>query len=221
MPSVIKPEASAGNHNILTLRHQSAPQPIINPQDVPIPKSFLFPSRGRLEWSHLHHLVRAAPYSCFAVRLAGITWCRIIISTAQRSLFTPVKKTPHLSDVMSRCCVFLEGRTPPSDVWHVTVLVPCDANSACVLATTNDRDSSHNIILLEHSLLPCKRSHTVTKIPDEGTHEKPGRWNAILNTVDGHRRVRLEVRFKFSSGNKMFPSWSRAPWIIPHDFNNT
>ena len=45
VPSVIKPEASTGNHSILTLRHQSALQqyrPIINPQDVPTLKSSPF-----------------------------------------------------------------------------------------------------------------------------------------------------------------------------------
>lgn len=42
-PSVIKPEASACDHSILTPRHQSAPlqyEPIINPQDVPTLQSF-------------------------------------------------------------------------------------------------------------------------------------------------------------------------------------
>lgn len=61
MPSVIKPEASACNHSILTLRHQSALQqykPIINPQDVPTPKSF--PSRPEADHNEatFSHLVR-------------------------------------------------------------------------------------------------------------------------------------------------------------------
>lgn len=57
LPSVIKPEASACNHSILTPRHQSALQqykPIINPQDVPTLKSFpSHPEADRSEWSHL------------------------------------------------------------------------------------------------------------------------------------------------------------------------
>lgn len=61
VPSVIKPEASACNHSILTLRHQSALQqykPIINPQDVPTLKSF--PSRPEADQSEatFSHLVR-------------------------------------------------------------------------------------------------------------------------------------------------------------------
>lgn len=61
VPSVIKPEASACDHSILTLRHQTAPQqykPIINPRDVPTLKSF--PSRPEADQSEatLSHLVR-------------------------------------------------------------------------------------------------------------------------------------------------------------------
>lgn len=61
VPSVIKAVASACNHSILTLRHQSALQqykPIINPQDVPTLKSF--PSHPEEDQSEatFSHIVR-------------------------------------------------------------------------------------------------------------------------------------------------------------------
>lgn len=87
--SSAKPEASACNHSILTLRHQSALQqykPIINPQDVPTLKSF--PSRPEADQSEatFSHLVRihfSFPVTAGRIRMTNrrATWvfstCRI------------------------------------------------------------------------------------------------------------------------------------------------